>query len=276
VEVPNMFGKQKLASLVAEFLGSGVLTLVTLKVLYSLGVPFFVAMAAGLVLAMLVFVFAARSWGYFNPAITLAMVTIRRIDAITGVMYIIVQLLGAWAGYGLYTYMMNGSPSELTTSFSWQSVTVQAVGTGVFALGLAAAIYQAFSRVVTASIIGLSFMVGMLIALTISVSQLTGQGTIVSGFLNPAVSLGVRGWNIWGSLGWGVSVLGPVIGAVVGVNLYKYLFADATEVAVTSAASAAKPAVVKPASRTATAKTATKRAAAKKPAAKKRTAARKK
>jgi hypothetical protein len=39
-----MFGKQKLAALVAEFLGTGILTLVSLKVLYSLGVPFFVAM----------------------------------------------------------------------------------------------------------------------------------------------------------------------------------------------------------------------------------------
>lgn len=239
-----MFGRQKLAELAAEFLGTGVLTLVTLKVLYSLGVPFFVAMAAGLVLAMLVFVFAAKSWGYFNPAITIGMVTARKIDAITGVMYIIVQLLGAWAAYGLYTYMMNGSPSELTTSFSWQSVTVQAVGTGIFALGVAAAVYRAYSQAATAAFLGLSLMIGMVVAMTVSVSQLTGQGSIVSGFLNPAVSLGVRGWNIWGSLGWGVSVLGPVIGAVVGVNLYKYLFAD-KEAAVV-AAPAAKP-VSKPA-----------------------------
>lgn len=263
-----MFGRQKLAELAAEFLGTGVLTLVTLKVLYSLGVPFFVAMAAGLTLAMLIFVFAARSWGYFNPAITLAMVTIRKIDAITGVMYIIVQLLGAWAAYGLYTYMQNGSPAELTTSFNWQSVTVQAVGTGVFAIGLAAAIYRAYTRVAVASYIGLSLMVGMLLALTVTVSQLTGQGSIVSGFLNPAVSLGVRGWNIWGSLGWGVSVLGPVIGAVVGVNLYKYLFVDPAEAAVAESAVAA-PATVKPVTTTSKAKVA--KPAAKRATTKKRT-----
>lgn len=263
-----MFGRQKLAELAAEFLGTGVLTLVTLKVLYSLGVPFFVAMASGLVLAMLVFVFAAKSWGYFNPAITLAMVTVRRIDAITGVMYIVVQLLGAWAAYGLYTYMMNGSPAQLTTNFNWQSVTVQAVGTGVLALGLAAAVYRAYTRAVSAALIGLSLMVGMLIALTVTVSQLTGQGSIVAGFLNPAVSLGVRGWNIWGSLGWGVSVLGPVIGAVVGVNLYRYLFADPAEIVVAEA-SVSAPATVKPTATTAKAKAkpATKRATA----AKKRT-----
>lgn len=272
-----MFGRQKLAELAAEFLGTGVLTLVTLKVLYSLGVPFFVAMASGLVLAMLVFVFAAKSWGYFNPAITLAMVTVRKIDAITGVMYIVVQLLGAWAAYGLYTYMMNGSPAELTTSFNWQSVTVQAVGTGIFAIGLAAAVYRVYSRAVSASLIGLSLMIGMLVALTVTVSQLTGQGSIVSGFLNPAVSLGVRGWNIWGSLGWGVSVLGPVIGAVVGINLYRYLFADTAELAAAEAAVTA-PATVSTAATTSKAKPAAKRpaAAAKRATTKKRTTARKK
>jgi glycerol uptake facilitator-like aquaporin len=263
-----MFGKQKLAALVAEFLGTGILTLVSLKVLYSLGVPFFVAMGVGVALAMLVFVFVARSWGYFNPAITLAMVTVRKIDALTGLLYIVVQLLGAWAAYGVYTYMMNGSPSELTTSFNWQSVTVQAVGTGIFAVGIAAAVYQAVSRTAAAAFVGVSLFVGMLVALTVSVSPLTGQGSIVSGFLNPAVSLGVRGWNIWGSLGWGVSVLGPVIGAVVGLNVYKYLFADADLVVASAAAS---PAVVKPASRTTTKAATTKRAAAKKPAAKKKT-----
>jgi glycerol uptake facilitator-like aquaporin len=164
--------------------------------------------------------------------------------------------------------MMNGSPSELTTSFNWQSVTVQAVGTGIFAVGIAAAVYQAVSRTAAAAFVGVSLFVGMLVALTVSVSPLTGQGSIVSGFLNPAVSLGVRGWNIWGSLGWGVSVLGPVIGAVVGLNVYKYLFADADLVVASAAAS---PAVVKPASRTTTKAATTKRAAAKKPAAKKKT-----
>jgi glycerol uptake facilitator-like aquaporin len=268
-----MFGKQKLAALLAEFLGTGILTLVSLKVLYSLGVPFFVAMGSGVALAMLVFVFVNRSWGYFNPAITLGMVTVRKIDALTGLLYIIVQLLGAWAAYGLYTYMMNGSPSELTTSFNWQSVTVQAVGAGILAFGIAAAVYQAaVTRAAAAAYVGISLFVAMLVALTVSVSPLTGQGSIVSGFLNPAVSLGVRGWNIWGSLGWGVSVLGPVIGAVVGLNVYRYLFADEAVLATDAAATA----VDKPANRNNSVKaTTTKRAATKKTAAKKKTSRKK-
>jgi glycerol uptake facilitator-like aquaporin len=266
-----MFGKQKIAALVAEFLGSGVLTLVTLKMLYVLGVSFFVAMATGLVLGMLVFIFASRGSGYFNPAVTLALVTVRKLDAITGLLYIIVQLLGAWAAYGLYTYLSGSSTSVLTTSFSWQSVTVQAVGAGVFSIGLAAAIYQGFSRAVTASVVGVSVLVGMLIALTLSINQLTGQGSIVSGFLNPAVSLGARGWEIWGSLGWGVSVLGPVIGSVVGFNLYHYLFAEGDVVAASTVVS--KTTVVKP---SAGARAGTKKTTVKKTTTKRKTTSRKK
>ncbi len=234
-----MFGKQKLAALVAEFLGAGVLTLVTLRVVYTLGVPYFVAIAVGLAMAGVVFTFAARSWGYFNPAVTLGLMSVRRIDAVSGVMYIIAQLLGGWAAYGVFTYMVNSSTPELTSSFSWQAVTVQAVGTGVFTLGLVAAVYQGFSRAVTASFAGIAMAVGLLIALTATLNNLTGGASFAGGFLNPAVSLGARGWEVFGNNGWGLGVLGPVIGAVVGANVYHYLLADAEVVAVKAAAPAA-------------------------------------
>jgi hypothetical protein len=73
------------------------------------------------------------------------------------------------------------------------------------------------------------------------------------GLLNPAVAHGVRAWV------WGTYVLGPVIGAVIGVNLYALLFADTTAVAATSSAASA-----------------TRATATKKPVAKKKTTSRKK
>ena len=45
-----MFGKRKIAAVVAEFLGTAALTLLVLSVQHSqVGLTFFVAMAAGLV-----------------------------------------------------------------------------------------------------------------------------------------------------------------------------------------------------------------------------------
>ncbi|MGZ6005749.1 MAG: aquaporin [Candidatus Saccharimonadales bacterium] len=269
-----MFGRQKIAALVAEFLGAGVLTLTALKIMYTLSVPFFLALGVGIAMTMAVFVLATRSLGFFNPAITIAMWTARRIDVISAVMFIIVQLLGAWAAYGVFTYFVGNSAPELKSSFSWQAVTVEAIGMGIFAIGLAAATYQAVSRAALASFVGLSLFVGMLLALTAVSNPLTGSASFTGGFLNPAVALGVRGWNIWGSLGWGVSVLGPLLGALVGVNLYKYLLAEPEAVASAGAvATTATPAVAAP-------KSATTRATAKKPArktaAKRKTTSRKK
>jgi hypothetical protein len=56
--------------------------------------------------------------------------------------------------------------------------------------------------------------------------------------LNPAVALGAQAWV------WGTYVLGPVVGALVGVNLYAYLFAGGTR----AKAAVAAPAPAKKAS----------------------------
>jgi hypothetical protein len=40
-----------------------------------------------------------------------------------------------------------------------------------------------------------------------------------AGTLNPAVALGARSWE------WGTTLLGPILGAVIGFNLYALLFA---------------------------------------------------
>src|ERR1017187_2551650 len=105
-----MFGKRKLAALVAEFLGAGVLTLLVLSVQRStIGVPFFVAAAAGLTVALMMVVLTDASTGQFNPAITLGLWTVRKVSTARALLYIIVQLLGGWAAYGLYRYFANGS-----------------------------------------------------------------------------------------------------------------------------------------------------------------------
>jgi aquaporin Z len=100
-----MFGKRRTAALVAEFLGTGALTLLLLSVERStIGVPFFVAIAAGLTVALMMFALGDQSGGFFNPAITIAMWTVRRVSAIAGIFYIAAELLGGWAAYAVYKY----------------------------------------------------------------------------------------------------------------------------------------------------------------------------
>jgi glycerol uptake facilitator-like aquaporin len=87
-------------------------------------------------------------------------------------------------------------------------LVAEAVGAGILGFGYAAAAYQRFNTAVTATVAGLSYMLAIVAASAAAI-----------GLVNPGVALGVRAWV------WGTYVLGPVIGAVVGVNLYAMLFA---------------------------------------------------
>lgn len=135
-----MFGRKKLAMLVAEFLGTGVLTLVVLTVQRSqLGLAYFVALAAGLTVALLMLVFGAASGAHFNPALTLALWTARRVKTLPALLYIVVQCLGAWAAYGLYRYFVHTDVQQIHQAFSGRIMVAEAVATMIFALGWAAA-----------------------------------------------------------------------------------------------------------------------------------------
>lgn len=212
-----MLGRRKLAAIAAEFLGTGALTLVFLSVQRStIGVPFFVAMAAGLVAAMLVTVFGSTSGAHINPAVTLALWTARKIDALRAVLYIAAQLLGAWAAYGLYTYFVNSSLQPLKSTFSGRVLVAEAVGAFVLALAWAAVTFRAnLTSGARAALIGVGYMLGVVVAAVAGI-----------GIINPAVAEGIRAWDVFSTAAsWGTYVLGPVLGAIIGINLYGLLFA---------------------------------------------------
>ncbi len=239
-----MFGKRQIATLVAEFLGTGVLTLLILSIQRStIGVPFFVAAAAGLTLALLTFMFLNVSGGNFNPAITIGMWTARKMPSATAVLYVAMQLLGAWAAYGIYTYFVGNSLQPIGGDFKTKILVAEILGTSIFSFGVAAAVYQKFTLAATAAASGLALMIGIVAA---------SSGSL--GLLNPAVALGVRSWVL------GTYVAGPIIGAIIGINLYGLLFADSSAPAKTAAATVSAAKTKKPAA---------KKTAKKKPAKKK-------
>jgi glycerol uptake facilitator-like aquaporin len=203
-----MFGRNKIAMLAAEFLGTGVLTSVIIAVSHSqLGIAYFVGLAAGLTLLAMTFVFGGVSGAHLNPAITIGLWTARRVKTLPALAYIAAQLLGGICAYLLYTYLVNQSWSN-TGEFDSRIMVAEAVGAFIFSLGWAAAVYNKLDNAKAAAVIGVSFMVGVVVAAAAS-----------AGVVNPAVALGSRMWV------WGTYVLGPVLGAVIGFNLYALLFA---------------------------------------------------
>ncbi|HVX24000.1 MAG TPA: aquaporin [Candidatus Saccharimonadales bacterium] len=240
-----MLEKRKVAALGAEFLGTGILTLMILSVQRStVGVPFFVAAGAGLALAVVTYALHEASGAHFNPALTFANWVARKVSTVTGALYIVAQLLGAWAAYWLYTYYVGSSFQPIGSNFAGRVLVAELVGTAVFSLAVAASAARrnasgSISFGGIAAFTGVAYMLGIVAASPASI-----------GLLNPAVALGVRAWVPWGTgvTGWGTYVLGSVLGAVIGTLIYLVLFSN-EPVTVAAKASPAKKAVAKPAAR---------------------------
>jgi glycerol uptake facilitator-like aquaporin len=205
----------------AEFLGTGLLALVMLSVQHStIGLPYFVALAAGLTLAMAMVALGRVGGGHFNPAITIGMWTARQIKTVPAAVYIVAQMLGAWAAYYLYTYFVKTSLPVIENHYDSHVLVAEAVGAFILSLGFAAAVFNRFWSVKTAGTVGVSYMLAIVVAASVIVTG--GMGI---GIVNPAVALSMRAFDIFGSQGWGTFALGPVLGSVIGFNLYALLFA---------------------------------------------------
>jgi len=209
-----MFRKNKLAMLVGEFLGTAALTLTVLSISHSqLSLTFFIAAAAGLMVALMTLALSGISGAVFNPAMTIGLWTVRKLRTMQALTYLAVQLLGGAVAWELFVYLTKLTGVHNVGTYSSRVLVAEVVGTFVFAFVWAAAIYQRFGLATKAAAIGGALMGGSLVA---------SLGS--AGILNPAVALGLHQW------GWGTYVLGPVLGAIIGFNLYNLLFVE-TELA---------------------------------------------
>lgn len=203
-----MLQRRKIAMVAAEFLGVAVLTGVFLAVSKSnIGIPYFVSLAAGLTLAAATFILGASSGAHLNPAVTIGLWTARRIKAFPALVYIVAQLLGGLMAYLLYSYLADTSLQNVT-EFSSRILVAEAAGAFILAFGWAAVVYNKMDDAKRAFVIGASFTAGILVASIAS-----------AGLVNPAIALGMRAWEL------GTYVLGPILGAIIGFNLYALLFA---------------------------------------------------
>jgi glycerol uptake facilitator protein len=213
-----VIGRKQVATFVAEFLGVGLLTLTYLSVQRStIGIAYFVAIAAGAAVAATAYFFGDVSGAHMNPAITLALWTARKVGTVTAALYLVFQVLGAWTAYGVYHYLVGSGFASIGGHYSAHVLIAEALGTFVLALAWGAASVRKMETGSRAFLLGGSY------ALAIIIAAVTGVGF---GVANPALALGVRAWAFAGSMGWGTYVAGPVLGALIGVNLYMLLFAD--------------------------------------------------
>ncbi len=196
-----------------------------------------VALAHGIVLALVVSATMNISGGHINPAVTVAMMVTRRISPKNGLLYIIAQCVGATvaglflsfvyeslgdAGQAAITATMLGTPN-LAAGVS--------VGTGV-AVEIALTFLLLFAVFGTAVDARAPKIGGFGIGLMVGVDILAG-GPITGAAMNPARTIGtlIGGGSATTSL-WAqhwVYWVGPIVGGVLAALVYDKLIMDSSD-----------------------------------------------
>jgi aquaporin TIP len=182
-----------------------------------------VALAHGLVLAIMVSVTAHVSGGHVNPAVTIGLWVAGKVPGGRAVVYIVAQLLGAVAAAFLLKYVVptglfdaagGGTPALATEIAVGKGILIEAVTTFflVFAVfGTAVDPRGPFSKTA-----GLT--IGLVIAFDImAFGPYTGAAMNPARWFGPALADGAwSDWFVW--------IVGPVAGGIIAAVLYSTVF----------------------------------------------------
>ena len=188
---------------IVEALGTGALTLaVGLSLVGIFPVP--TPILAALTLGLFVYTIGHISGTHINPAVTLGAWSIGKIETKTAMFYIVAQAVGA----GIVMLFMSKFVTlpELTVSGEGVIGIAEFLGAFFFAFGIASVVYGKVLGALSGVVVGGSLLLGISIA--------GGLGS--NGVLNPAVAFGIGSWGL-------MYVLGPILGAICGMQAYKRL-----------------------------------------------------
>ncbi len=204
-----MVGRRHIAMVLAEFFGAIALTTALLAIGKSgVGYSYFLAGGVGLAAAAMALAVGGLSGANFNPAVSLGLWVTRKISTLRGIAFIVAQLLGGFAAWKMYEYLV-GQPLSSTAgqTFEWPVLWAEALGGFVIVFIVCAAVYLGYRGIKFAATVGGAVFLGALLA---------SLGS--NGIGNPAVALGVQSWSK-------AYVLGPLLGGVLGALLYALIFA---------------------------------------------------
>ncbi|XP_053323221.1 aquaporin-4 isoform X2 [Spea bombifrons] len=180
-----------------------------------------IALCFGLSIATLVQCFGHISGAHINPAVTVAMLCMRKISLSKSAFYIVAQCLGAIAGAGIL-YLV--TPSDVTGMLGVTKVNKQ-LSSGH---GLLVELIITFQLVFTicascdAKLNDITGSVALAIGFSVTIGHLFAIN-YTGASMNPARSFGPAViMNIWESH-W-VYWVGPVVGAVIAGTLYEYVY----------------------------------------------------
>jgi aquaporin TIP len=211
-------------ALVAEFIGTFTLIFIGVGSIVAdyltggkLGLTG-VALAHGLAIGVMVSATAAVSGGHLNPAVTISLWSVRKINTVNAIAYIIAQCLGAIFASFLLKLAV---PAD---ALSAVGMGTPALGHGITVqMGVVTEMVLTFLLVFVVYGTAVDFRApkcgGLFIGLTIALDILMG-GPISGGSMNPARYTGPalflgsfqNAWIYW---------VGPIVGGVLAAQIYK-------------------------------------------------------
>lgn len=196
-------------NLIAEAIGTFTLVLAVQMVPHTANPIIATPLLAAIVVGLFVYTIGGRSGCHINPAITIGLWSIKKIETKTAFSYISAQIIGAALAIATAAYLIYDTAITFSTiPSSLATFMAEAVGTAILAFGVAAVVYGKVKDEASGLVIGTSLLIGIAFATAIW----------SSGLLNPAVALAYSAIDI-------SYLLGPIVGAVIGMNLYKKFIA---------------------------------------------------
>ena len=206
----------------AEFVGTFALVFVGVgSILFSWGQLLPIALAQGLVIAVMASAVGHISGGHFNPAVTFGFVVTRRMELPLAAVYWVTQLLAATVG-ALALRVILPDAASLDNGVP---VVNEAIGLGPAVLTEAIlTFFLVWVVFATAADPGGAFksIAGLAIGLTITFDILAG-GPLTGAAMNPARALGPElVQSLWSD--WWVYWVGPLAGGGLAALLYEFLY----------------------------------------------------
>ena len=223
----SIYVRYPIAALIAEFLGTFMFVAFTVVTQINPLYAFFGLIA-------IVGLFARLSGPQLNPAITIGAWLARFISGRTAILYIIAQVLGGLAAFGVLTLLTGGATTTnqytgaasaatlyslgtLSASKEWYTFAAELIGAIILGFGVANALARTNS-VVRGLLYGGTFLVASFVVYASGAFAVINP--VLAGALQAYSHINWATFNLFPVL---VYVIAPVVGASLGFGLYRLI-----------------------------------------------------
>lgn len=193
----------------AEFIGTFFLVLiVSSSITNSFAIP--TPTLAALMLGVFVYTIGSISGCHLNPAVTLGLISLKKIKFKESLNYVLSQLLGA--SLALFIARIFEASPELVISNSTSVYYAELLGMIIFTFGISAVVVGEIDSKLNGIVVGTSLFLGLAVASTLGSAAL----------LNPAVMIGL-------AISSPFYLMAQLFGSIIGFNLYRTLITQHKE-----------------------------------------------